>query len=71
MSSGGHSLESYYDEWFKLYYHCKMTFDQYENLLPFERDIFIGMWNNQREEEERDSKRNNNVSDVPDNLMEQ
>ena len=58
MSSGGHTIETYYDEWFKLYYHCKMTFSEYENLLPFEREIFIGMWNNEREREDQEQKDN-------------
>lgn len=56
MSSGGYTVEAYYKEWFDLYYNCKMTFTEYENLLPFEREVFIGMWNDRREQEEKDAE---------------
>jgi len=55
--ASGMSLEAFYDVWFKLKYHCKLTFDEFYNMLPFELSVFIGMFNIQREKEEEERKK--------------
>ena len=54
MSASGGSLESYYESDFKLHYHMKYSRDDIENMLPFERDLLIGLYVKQKEDEEND-----------------
>tara|TARA_R100001129_G_scaffold50003_1_gene34584 strand:- start:40 stop:231 length:192 start_codon:yes stop_codon:yes gene_type:complete len=53
------SLSSYYEMNFGLMQHHKYSLTELENMIPWERDIYIGLLINHLEEEEERMKREN------------
>lgn len=43
---------------FDLRYFCKLSFEEIENMMPFERDIYIHQWEKQKEVEREQNKDN-------------
>ena len=53
------SLSSYYEMNFGLMQHHKYSLTELENMIPWERDIYVGLLLNHLEEEEERMKREN------------
>ena len=53
------TLSSYYEMNFGLMQHHKYSLTELENMIPWERDIYIGLLINHLEEEEERMKREN------------
>lgn len=53
------SLSSYYEMNFGLMQHHKYSLTELENMIPWERDIYVGLLINHLEEEEERMKREN------------
>jgi hypothetical protein len=46
-------MEDYYKTEFLLHYHMKYNRTEIEEMMPFERDVLIGLYNKQKEEEKK------------------
>ena len=57
------SLETWYDREFKMKYFLHYSKQEFEDLLPFEVDILIGLYNIQiKKEQEQQRKENSKMS---------
>ncbi len=61
---GHDSLENYYTTNFNLMQHHKYSLTEIENLIPWERDVYIGMLINHIKEENERLKQLNNSTRV-------
>jgi hypothetical protein len=53
MMMGYISLESYYETNFSLIHHHKWSLTEIENLIPWERDVYVTMLSDHLKEERR------------------
>jgi DNA replication initiation complex subunit (GINS family) len=53
ISALGSTVVNYYEGTFKMRYHMKLSIDEIENLTPAEKDIYIALFNKEKEEEKR------------------
>ena len=51
------NLETYYDYTFSLMHNFKWSLTEFENMLPWERDIYISKLEKQLEEEKREMEK--------------
>lgn len=51
------TLENYYTTLFSMVHHHKYSITEIENMIPFERDIFIDLFKNYLNEEEKAAQR--------------
>ena len=54
-------LENYYKLNFSLMQYHKYSLTEIENLMPFERDIYVGLLNNHLEEENTRRQQQNGI----------
>ena len=59
MSFRGANLKGYYENMFTLTHQYKYTLTELENMIPWERDMYIGMVNNWVKEETEKLKQKN------------
>ena len=62
ISLAHNSLEAYFDTNFALIQHHKYSLGELENLMPWERDVYVSLLSNWiKQENERKRERNKNV----------
>mgnify|MGYP005736262771 CR=1 FL=1 len=61
-------LESYFKLNFALIQHHKYSLTEIENMMPWERDIYVGLLNQWVEEENLKAKTSKHVNDKTSNL---